>query len=51
MEARTVSRDFIEQALRQGLKTGLITRHAIRTQTGHQHAVAIVQEYVEGLDA
>jgi predicted transcriptional regulator of viral defense system len=45
IEAQTVSRDFIEQAVKQGLEIGLITRRDIRTYEGHEESIAAIQEY------
>lgn len=47
VEAQTVSRDFIEQALEQGLRCGLITRRNIKTYTGHTQAVGVIREYLK----
>jgi len=50
IDAETISWDFIEQALQQGLQRGLITQRDIRTYQGHEHALAAVRKHLEGIE-
>jgi predicted transcriptional regulator of viral defense system len=48
VETQAVSSDIIEQALRQGLASGLITRREIRARKGHGEAMRILNDCMEG---
>lgn len=50
IDANTISLDFIEQALKQGLQRGLITRRDVRTYQGHEQALTTIRERLEGIE-
>lgn len=48
MKAKTVALDLIEQALREGLARGMITRHDIRSRTKPEKNMTDIRNMAEG---